>query len=464
MNATGNAGRIGFLYNQYGSVLSPTASTLTDSQAFDQQALQLAIWKLQYDPVLNSPLATDTTSVTNFWSSGNIKNVQIIPFASPIKNTTALDLETRAIQFMNLSVGQSQQAIDLQVIPGTQTPSNAGYQDLLAPGTLNFSNVPLGLTTTPNITSVTLGTTSVILKDTAYLTGGNNPTGSITFILYYNNGSTPVDQETVSVNGDASYTTPNGYLLPTGSTVTGTYLWVATYSGDAYNALTSDSNPTQERVTISPAGPAINTVAGGTVVIGSGTKLTDTASLSRWLQPDRHDHVHAVQSQQRRGLHRRGHGQRQRHLHHGHRDQPGRLPADGDRHLPVDRPSTAATRNNTGASDNGQNENETVSPASPAINTVAGGTIIIGSGTKLTDTAVLSGGFNPTGTITFTLYSPSNVAVYTDVVTVSGNGTLHHRHGHQSGRLPADGHRHLPVDGHLQRRHQQQRRQRQRPE
>ena len=52
-----------------------------------------------------------------------------------------------------------------------------------------------------------------------------------------------------------------------------------------------------------------------------------------------------------------------------------------------------------------------MSTAGPAINTVAGGTVVIGSGTKLTDTAVLSGGFNPTGTITFTLYSPSNVAV-----------------------------------------------------
>jgi hypothetical protein len=61
--------------------------------------------------------------------------------------------------------------------------------------------------------------------------------------------------------------------------------------------------------------------------------------------------------------------------------------------------------------------------ATPSINTVAGGTVVIGSGAKLNDTAVLSGGNNPTGTITFTLFSPSNVAVYTDVVTVTGNGT-----------------------------------------
>ena len=64
-----------------------------------------------------------------------------------------------------------------------------------------------------------------------------------------------------------------------------------------------------------------------------------------------------------------------------------------------------------------------VNATNPAINTTAGGTIIVGSGSKLTDTAVLSGGYNPTGTITFTLHSPANVVVDTETVTVNGNGT-----------------------------------------
>src|SRR5262249_59664950 len=85
--------------------------------------------------------------------------------------------------------------------------------------------------------------------------------------------------------------------------------------------------------------------------------------------------------------------------------------------------SYSGDSNNNSASDNGKNENEAVIPSSPGLNTVAGGTVIIGSGQKPNDTAVLAGGFNPTGTITFTLYNPSNVAVYTDTVTVSGNGT-----------------------------------------
>jgi hypothetical protein len=45
------------------------------------------------------------------------------------------------------------------------------------------------------------------------------------------------------------------------------------------------------------------------------------------------------------------------------------------------------------------------------------------SGATLSDSATLSSGMNPTGTITFTLYSPSNVLVYTDAVTITANGT-----------------------------------------
>ena len=77
---------------------------------------------------------------------------------------------------------------------------------------------------------------------------------------------------------------------------------------------------------------------------------------------------------------------------------------------------------------------------------------------------MLSGGFNPTGTITFTLFNPSNVAVYTDVVTVSGNGTYTTAAGNNPGGYLPTRYWHVSVDGHLQRRCQQQRRQRQWPE
>src|SRR5262249_55767237 len=66
-------------------------------------------------------------------------------------------------------------------------------------------------------------------------------------------------------------------------------------------------------------------------------------------------------------------------------------------------------------------EPETVIPASPAIVTLTSGTVVIGSGNRLNDSATLSGGFNPTGTLTFTLFDTSNTAFYTNQVTVNGN-------------------------------------------
>ena len=59
----------------------------------------------------------------------------------------------------------------------------------------------------------------------------------------------------------------------------------------------------------------------------------------------------------------------------------------------------------------------------PTINTSAGPGVMLGNDEPLTDTATLSGAYNPTGTITFTLTSPSGLTVDTEAVNVSGDGT-----------------------------------------
>ena len=51
VNGNGNAGRIGYLYNHYGVI--NYAQPETDSQKTLVQALQLAIWKLEYDSGAN---------------------------------------------------------------------------------------------------------------------------------------------------------------------------------------------------------------------------------------------------------------------------------------------------------------------------------------------------------------------------------------------------------------------------
>ncbi len=140
------------------------------------------------------------------------------------------------------------------------------------------------ITTTPSVTSLTLGVSSVTLKDTAVLSRGYYETGTITFTLYL--GSTKVDTETVPVSGNGNYTTPAGYTLPATGTVTGTYQWDASYSGGTNNASASEINAVAERVTVSPASPTITTTPSPTIVpMGTAASLTDTATLAGGWDP-----------------------------------------------------------------------------------------------------------------------------------------------------------------------------------
>ncbi|HUA59585.1 MAG TPA: Ig-like domain-containing protein [Verrucomicrobiae bacterium] len=163
------------------------------------------------------------------------------------------------------------------------------------------------ITTTPG-PAVVLGS-GMSLVDSALLAGGLNPTGTITFELF-NPGSVLIDTETVSVNGNGTYSTPTGFAPPGVGALTGTYEWTAAYSGDSNNSAAS-----------SPFG-----------------------------------------------------------------DEP-----------------------------------EVVSPASPNLSTTPGAGVMPGG--VLSDSAVLSGGYNPTGTITFQLFNPGSALVDTEIVSVSGNGT-----------------------------------------
>ena len=68
----------------------------------------------------------------------------------------------------------------------------------------------------------------------------------------------PVDTETVTVSGNGTYTTPNGYTLPTTrrpAPTSGT----PTYSGNDNNYAVSDNNDASEQVTVSRARPSLST-------------------------------------------------------------------------------------------------------------------------------------------------------------------------------------------------------------
>ena len=100
-----------------------------------------------------------------------------------------------------------------------------------------------GISTTPSSGGI-IGTT---VTDTATLSGGDGPTGTITFNLYATPdcSGTAVDTQTVTVTGDGSYST-SGFA----PAQPGTYQWTASYSGDASNN-TAATTCGSESVTIS---------------------------------------------------------------------------------------------------------------------------------------------------------------------------------------------------------------------
>ena len=122
------------------------------------------------------------------------------------------------------------------------------------------------------------------LTDTAALEGGFHPTGTITFTLFHNGGPTPVDTEAITVSGNGTYTTPSGFTLSTTGTVTGTYQWDATYSGDGNNNTASDTGAATEQVTVSAASPTITTTPSPTTA-PVGATLQDSADLTGGYHP-----------------------------------------------------------------------------------------------------------------------------------------------------------------------------------
>jgi hypothetical protein len=408
VNANGNAGRIGYLYDQYinylvdqfGNPLSNTAYVTTEpftkAQAYEADALQLAIWELEYNAVPNTPISTNpsSSSFQTFWSTGAVQGFSLLNGVGITNDPSGItDVESMAAQFINDSDGQSEQAIVLQA-----NPSSEGYQSLLAPGSLNFSN---NLLATPSITtsqqpaSATVGTS---IADQATVTGGDNPTGTVTFNLYNNiNGTgTPLytDANVPLVNGVA---TSAGYT----ATATGTDYWVATYNGDSNNNSVS-SPASSEPVVISPATPSINTTqqpASATV----GSSIADQATVSGGYNPT---------------------GTVTFALYDNANGTGTPLFIDADEPL-VNGVATSAgyTTTATGtdywvATYNGDSNNNAVtsttyaepvviSPATPAINTTqqpASATV----GSSIADQATVSGGYNPTGTVTFALYDNAN--------------------------------------------------------
>jgi hypothetical protein len=131
-------------------------------------------------------------------------------------------------------------------------PSDARYLLVTAAATPTFTTQASAGTTTGNP-----------ISDAATLSGGLNPTGTITFRLYGPNdgtcGGAVIFSSTKSVSGNGSFNSDS--FTPTSA---GTYRWVASYSGDANNnGVNGACNDPNELVVVSSGPPPTPTPVPG---------------------------------------------------------------------------------------------------------------------------------------------------------------------------------------------------------
>ncbi|MFN2504978.1 MAG: hypothetical protein ABR540_12275 [Acidimicrobiales bacterium] len=285
----------------------------------------------------------------------------------------------------------------------------------------------------PSVTLITTASPSVPLggqvTDTAVLSGGVNPTGTITFQLFGPDDPTcatpPILSNTKPVAGNAPVTSD-----PFAPVAPGVYRWVATYSGDANHVpvATACGDPA-EAVTVTPPGAVtLTTTASPSVPVGG--QVTDTATLSGGVNP-----TGTITFQL-----------------FGPDDPTCTTPPIFSNTKPVGAGSVSSdpfTANapgvyrwvatysgdanhgpvTTACTDPAESVVVTtiVPPPTVTLTTTASPSVPLGG--QVTDTATLSGGVNPTGTITFRLFGPDDAtcagpAVFLNPQPVAGNGSV----------------------------------------
>lgn len=146
------------------------------------------------------------------------------------------------------------------------------------------------MATPPTPTLTTQASPSIplggMINDVATLSGGNNPTGTITFDLYGPNdnicGGTSIFTSVANVDvGNGVYTS-----APFTPLVAGVYRWVANYSGDDNNAPTANvCNMPNENVTITPPTPKKKRMRKNGFMIYPYIDVTFTNTPSDFIPP-----------------------------------------------------------------------------------------------------------------------------------------------------------------------------------
>ncbi|MDQ6615800.1 MAG: VCBS repeat-containing protein [Actinomycetota bacterium] len=382
------------------------AGTACAGQTFTVSVVDPATGQVSFTPsgppvVLTPPGTPSSICRIDFLLS--VLKMPTHPAASPAPNT----LQTDQIGF---AFGTS----TLNNNPGSGSGSSA----------TNVAKAQPGLATTATATA-RVGSP---ISDTATLSAANPPgpppTGTITFSLFGPNNATCTGTSaftaTVPVSsGPGNYTSP--VFTPT---TPGTYRWVASYSGDANNAAaTTACADANETSTVSPATPGIVTTASPSVVIGG--PISDSAVLSGGFFPTGTITFTLYGPFNATCI--------------GPPAFTSTVVVSGNGTYPSSPfTPTAAGSFNWVASYSGDannaavtsacgvpGETSTVNKANPSLATTASPSVR--SGGQVSDSAVLSGGAAPTGTVIFKLFGPGNptctgTPAFTSTKAIGGNG------------------------------------------
>jgi LPXTG-site transpeptidase (sortase) family protein len=270
------------------------------------------------------------------------------------------------------------------------------------------------ITTTASPASGTVGV-AVTPGDNAVMTG-YNPTGSVTLTLYSDGScTTSVMSGSGTIRGGAASW---ALLSPWTPTAVGTYYWKASYAGDSNNngftTTCGTSGPANEQIVIGKASATLTTTATGSVTVGAN--ITDTAHLGGGYTPTGTITYDVFAPGDTTCSTPISVGTGKSVSGAGDYTSDGYTTTSAGDYRWIAHYSGDANNNTVSTACNDAGETSTAGKASPTIGTIpgSGGSI----GVTLTDTATLTGGYNPTGSVTFKLFPPtdatcSGVAAYT---------------------------------------------------
>jgi hypothetical protein len=227
-------------------------------------------------------LATDSlaTGIVNFYLYQSNTCTGTPVYSSGAETLTAAGTaSTPANAFMAIAAGPYEWQAQVTISTGTGWPSLQPFWSTCLDEPLSVQ-ATTGLTTAVSAVPSLSGTWAhygASVADTATVTNGYQPTGSVVFNLFNN-----VDCAGTPVYTSGSVTLSSGHATSAAYVVneSGTWEWTATYLGDTYNT-GSTSACGSEPVTVGKATPPITTVtSNGTKKVPVGTEINDTANIT----------------------------------------------------------------------------------------------------------------------------------------------------------------------------------------